>query len=155
MQYAIHAAAPCPVDVKQAMIDWWGPVIYEYYGSTEAIGISVITPLEWLSHKGSVGRAIVGKARIVDDETGEELPVGETGTLYFSDGPSVTYHKDPEKTASIRNAKGWNSVGDIGYLDHEGYIYLTDRKAFMIISGGVNIYPQETEHVLMSHPRGG
>ncbi len=153
MQCAIHAAAPCPVAVKQAMIDWWGPIVYEYYGSTEAIGISVITPLEWLTHKGSVGRAIVGKARIVDEQTGEELPIGQTGTLYFSDGPGVKYHKDPEKTASIRNSKGWISVGDIGYLDQEGYIYLTDRQAFMIISGGVNIYPQETEHVLMSHPK--
>jgi long-chain acyl-CoA synthetase len=153
MRFAIHAAAPCPVAVKQAMIEWWGPIVYEYYGSTEAIGISVISPLEWLMHKGSVGRAIVGKARIVDEQTGEELPIGQTGTLYFSDGPSATYHKDPEKTAGMRNAKGWNSVGDIGFLDNDGYIYLTDRKAFMIISGGVNIYPQETEHVLMGHPK--
>jgi fatty-acyl-CoA synthase len=153
MRYAIHAAAPCPVAVKQAMIDWWGPIVYEYYGSTEAVGISVITPQEWLKHKGSVGRTIVGKPRIVDDATGEELSVGRIGTLYFSDGPGVAYHKDPAKTASIRNAAGWYSVGDIGYLDDEGYIYLTDRKAFMIISGGVNIYPQETEHVLMSHPK--
>jgi acyl-CoA synthetase (AMP-forming)/AMP-acid ligase II len=153
MRFAIHAAAPCPVGVKQAMIEWWGAIVYEYYGSTEAIGISVISPLEWMTHKGSVGRAIVGKARIVDEQTGEELPIGQTGTLYFSDGPGATYHKDPDKTASLRNANGWNSVGDIGYLDHEGYIYLTDRKAFMIISGGVNIYPQETEHVLTTHPK--
>lgn len=153
MRYAIHAAAPCPVTVKEAMIDWWGPVIYEYYGSTEAIGICVIGPEEWLAHKGSVGKAIVGKPRIVDDETGEELPIGETGTLYFSDGPSVSYHKDPEKTASVRNAKGWYTAGDIGHLDADGYIYLTDRKAFMIISGGVNIYPQEAENVLMGHPK--
>jgi long-chain acyl-CoA synthetase len=153
MRFAIHAAAPCPVAVKQAMIEWWGPVVYEYYGSTEAIGISVISSLEWMAHKGSVGRAIVGRARIVDEQTGEELPIGQTGTLYFSDGPGATYHKDPEKTAGMRNAKGWNSVGDIGHIDHEGYIYLTDRKAFMIISGGVNIYPQETEQVLMGHPK--
>jgi long-chain acyl-CoA synthetase len=153
MRYAIHAAAPCPVAVKQAMIDWWGPILYEYYGSTEAVGISVITSSEWLTHQGSVGRAIVGKARIVDEQTGQELPIGQTGALYFSDGPGVKYHKDPEKTASIRNEKGWYCVGDIAYLDEEGYIYLTDRKAFMIISGGVNIYPQETEHVLMNHPK--
>ena len=153
MRYAIHAAAPCPVPVKEAMIDWWGPVIYEYYGSTEAIGICVIGPREWLTHKGSVGRAIVGTPHIIDDETGEELPLGETGTLYFSAGPSVSYHKDPEKTASVRNAKGWYTAGDIGHLDADGYIYLTDRKAFMIISGGVNIYPQEAENVLMGHPR--
>ena len=153
MKYAIHAAAPCPVAIKQAMMDWWGPVIYEYYGSTEAIGISVITPAEWLTHKGSVGKAIVGRARIVDEDTGWEVPRGQTGTLYFSDGPSVSYHRDPEKTASIRNKKGWYTVGDIGHLDDDGYIYLTDRQAFVIISGGVNIYPQETEHALMNHPK--
>lgn len=152
LRYAIHAAAPCPVPVKQAMLDWWGPVIYEYYASTEAIGVCVITPEEWRDHPGSVGRALVGKARVVDEETGEELPTGVAGAIYFSDGPAVRYHKDPVKSDSIRNDKGWYSVGDVGYIDADGYVYLTDRKAFMIISGGVNIYPQETENTLMGHP---
>jgi fatty-acyl-CoA synthase len=134
------------------MLDWWGPVVHEYYASTEAIGVCVITPQEWLEHPGSVGRAIVGKAHAVDDETGEELPHGVAGTIYFSNGPAVSYHKDPAKSDSIRNDKGWYSVGDVGHIDADGYVYLTDRKAFMIISGGVNIYPQETENTLMGHP---
>jgi fatty-acyl-CoA synthase len=152
MRFAIHAAAPCPVSVKAAMIEWWGPVIYEYYASTETIGVTMIGPEEWLAHPGSVGRAIVGKPHVVDDETGAELGIDEIGTLYFSDGPTVSYHKDPVKTASIRNAQGWYTSGDIGRIDAEGYVFLTDRKAFMIISGGVNIYPQETENTLMAHP---
>jgi len=153
MQHAIHAAAPCPISVKEAMIAWWGPVIDEYYSSTETVGVTAITSAEWLTHKGSVGKTIVGVAHIVDEETGAELPAGETGTLYFSDGPAVSYHKAPQKNAEARNDKGWYTVGDIGYQDDEGYIYLTDRKAFMIISGGVNIYPQEAENILMSHPQ--
>jgi fatty-acyl-CoA synthase len=152
MRHAIHAAAPCPVPVKEAMINWWGPIIDEYYSSTEAVGVTAITSEEWLSHKGSVGKAIVGVAHIVDEESGKELPDGQIGVLYFSDSPGVKYHKSREKTASARNEKGWYTVGDIGYKDSEGYVYLTDRKAFMIISGGVNIYPQETENVLIEHP---
>jgi acyl-CoA synthetase (AMP-forming)/AMP-acid ligase II len=152
LRYAIHAAAPCPVPVKRAMLEWWGPVVHEYYASTEAIGVCAITPREWLEHPGSVGRAIVGKAHAVDEESGEELPCGIAGTLYFSDGPAVRYHKDPAKSDSIRNDRGWYSVGDVGCIDVDGYVYLTDRKAFMIISGGVNIYPQEAENTLMEHP---
>lgn len=151
LRYAIHAAAPCPIPLKRKMLDWFGPVIYEYYSSTESIGACVVTPQEWLQHPGSVGRAIVGTPHIVDEETGAELPPGATGTLYFSGGPEVTYHKDPAKTRSICNDRGWRSVGDVGHIDNDGYVYLTDRRNFMIISGGVNVYPQETENTLMSH----
>jgi long-chain acyl-CoA synthetase len=112
----------------------------------------VIRPDEWLQRPGSVGRALIGRARVVDEATGEEMPPNAEGTLYFSDGPAVRYHKDPAKSDSIRNDRGWYTVGDIGRIDEEGYVYLTDRRAFMIISGGVNIYPQETENLLMEHP---
>lgn len=144
---AIHAASPCPVPVKQAMIDWWGPIINEYYGGSEGNGITAINTEEWLAHPGSVGRAVIGKVRICDDD-GSEVPVGTVGTVYFSDGPVFEYHNDPAKTAASRNAEGWSTLGDIGYVDDDGYLYLTDRRAFVIISGGVNIYPQETENLL-------
>src|SRR5690606_35843283 len=152
LRVVIHAAAPCPVEIKRAMIEWWGPIIHEYYGSTEAIGVTAIDSHEWLAHPGSVGRAIVGKARIVDEDSGAELPASNIGTVYFSDGPGVRYHNDPEKSAAAKNTRGWFTCGDIGYLDADGYLYLTDRKAFMIISGGVNIYPKETENTLALHP---
>ncbi len=152
LQVAIHAAAPCPIPVKQQMIEWWGPVIYEYYAGTEGNGFCAIDSQDWLAHQGSVGRALVGKARIVDDD-GHELPPGEAGTIYFEGGTSFEYHKDPAKTAQSRNAKGWSTLGDIGYVDAEGYLFLTDRKANMIISGGVNIYPQEAENLLVTHPK--
>lgn len=151
MQHAIHAAAPCPVSVKEQMIEWWGPIIDEYYSCTEMVGVTAITSRDWKSHPGSVGKAIIGEPHVVDDESGEELPVGETGTLYFANGPTVSYHKDPKKSAEIRNEKGWQTVGDIGHMDEDGFIYLTDRRAFMIITGGVNVYPQETENALMEH----
>ncbi|MGB2816711.1 MAG: acyl-CoA synthetase [Burkholderiaceae bacterium] len=152
MQMAVHAAAPCPVDVKQRMLDWWGPIVHEYYAGTENNGFCTITPHEWLQHKGSVGRAVQGVLHICD-ETGDELPPGETGLVYFSDGPEFEYHNDPVRTAHSRNAKGWSTLGDIGRLDEEGYLYLVDRRAFMIISGGVNIYPQEAESILIGHPK--
>jgi acyl-CoA synthetase (AMP-forming)/AMP-acid ligase II len=148
---AIHAAAPCPVDVKAKMIDWWGPKIIEYYGGSEGNGFTVSTSQEWLAHRGSVGRAVVGKPKILD-ENGEELPPGEIGTVYFADGPKFSYHNDPEKTKRALDSRGWSTLGDVGYLDKDGYLYLTDRKSYMIISGGVNIYPQETEDVLITHP---
>jgi acyl-CoA synthetase (AMP-forming)/AMP-acid ligase II len=151
-QCAIHAASPCPVPVKQQMIDWWGPIINEYYGGSEGNGITALNSEEWLSHPGSVGRAFVGRVRICD-EVGEEVPVGTEGTVFFEGGPVFEYHNDPEKTAASRNAKGWSTLGDIGYVDADGYLYLTDRRAFVIISGGVNIYPQEAENLLASHPR--
>ncbi|WP_297799911.1 acyl-CoA synthetase [uncultured Brevundimonas sp.] len=151
IQLAIHAAAPCPVPVKEAMIEWWGPVLTEYYAGTEGNGLTMISSAEWLTHKGSVGRSVLGQARICD-ENGEELPVGEVGQIYFSDGRAFAYHNDPDKTSETMNRHGWTSLGDIGRLDEEGYLYLTDRKSFTIISGGVNIYPQEIENLLIQHP---
>jgi long-chain acyl-CoA synthetase len=156
MRVAIHAAAPCPIDVKQAMIDWWGPVIYEYYAATESVGITFIDSSQWLAHPGSVGRAGLGEVRIADSETGELLPAGRVGTIYFErhDAPLFTYHNDPEKTRASRHPEhdDWGTTGDLGYLDEDGWLYLTDRKAFMIISGGVNIYPREAEDALALHP---
>ncbi|MEQ8349420.1 MAG: acyl-CoA synthetase [Sneathiellaceae bacterium] len=152
MRVAIHAAAPCPVQVKRQMIDWWGPVLYEYYAGSEGNGFCAITSAEWLAHEGSVGRALVGELHIVGED-GEEVPQGETGLIYFGNGPAFSYHNDPAKTAEASNDRGWTTLGDIGRVDAEGYLYLTDRKAFMIISGGVNIYPQETEDALITHPK--
>jgi fatty-acyl-CoA synthase len=150
LQVVIHAAAPCPVSVKRRMLDWWGPIIYEYYAGTEDIGGTSITPEEWLAHPGSVGRPMT-ECHIVDED-GQELPPGQPGVVYFAGGRPFEYHNDPDKTASITNDKGWRTLGDIGYLDQDGYLYLTDRQAHMIISGGVNIYPQEAENMLASHP---
>ncbi|MCF4165341.1 AMP-binding protein [Zavarzinia compransoris] len=152
LRCAIHAAAPCPIPVKEQMIDWWGPVIHEYYAGTEGNGFCAITSAEWLEHKGSVGRAMLGVPHILDDD-GNELPPYEPGAIFFSDGPQFEYHNDSAKTESSRNDKGWSTLGDIGYLDADGYLYLTDRKANMIISGGVNIYPQEAENLLITHPK--
>jgi long-chain acyl-CoA synthetase len=149
---AIHAAAPCPIPVKEAMLAWWGPILYEYYGGTEGNGLTMISPQEWLTHRGSVGRAVFGALHIVDD-AGRESPPGTVGTVYFAGGTPFAYHNDPEKTASAYNVDGWSTLGDVGYVDHEGYLYLTDRKANMIISGGVNIYPQEAENLLITHPQ--
>jgi long-chain acyl-CoA synthetase len=151
LQFAIHAAAPCPIEVKEQMINWWGPVIVEYYAASEGIGITLIDSAQWLEHKGSVGRALLGDLHIVDDE-GRELPPGEIGTVYFG-GAQATfeYHGEPQKTADSYNEQGWATTGDLGYVDEEGYLYLTDRKHFMIISGGVNIYPQEVENLLITH----
>jgi len=150
LQVVMHAAAPCPVTVKRQMIDWWGPILHEYYAGTEDIGSTYITAGEWLAHPGSVGRPM-DECHIVGDD-GDELPPGEAGIIYFAGGQPFEYHNDPEKTASVANDKGWRTLGDIGYLDDDGYLYLTDRQAHMIISGGVNIYPQEAENVLAGHP---
>ena len=152
LQGALHAAAPCPPDVKRAMIDWWGPVIYEYYAGTEGQGLCWCTSEEWLAHPGSVGKAIVGQVHIVSAETGEELPVGEEGLVYFGGGGAFEYHNDPDKTASVHTAEGWSTLGDIGRLDADGFLYLTDRQSNMIITGGVNVYPQEAENLLAAHP---
>lgn len=152
---AVHAAAPCPVEVKRQMIEWWGPILYEYYAGTEASGSTFITSEDWLEHPGSVGRAALGVLHICDED-GKELPVGETGLVYFErEAPTFEYHNDPAKTASARHPDhpNWNALGDVGYLDKDGYLYLTDRKAFMIISGGVNIYPQAIEDALVTHPK--
>ncbi len=150
MRAAVHAAAPCPVWVKEAMIAWWGPCLYEYYSGTELVGRTSLDSAEWLQHKGSVGRVEFGAVHIVD-EAGAELPAGKPGVIYFSGGPAFEYHNDPEKTRQTYNEQGWATYGDIGYVDEEGFLYLTDRLANMIISGGVNIYPQETENVLLQH----
>ena len=150
LRSVMHSAAPCPVAVKRQMIDWWGPIIDEYYSGTEDIGSTFISAQEWLAHPGSVGRP-VEECHIVGPE-GEELPPGQVGVVYFAGGRAFEYHNDPDKTASVTNANGWRTLGDIGYLDEDGYLYLTDRAANMIISGGVNIYPQEAENVLAGHP---
>lgn len=150
-RFAIHAAAPCPVTIKEQMMDWWGTILYEYYSGTEGNGQTAISPQQWLQHKGSVGQPILGELKIVDDH-GELVPAGVTGMVYFADGPRFEYYKDPEKTASAFNARGWSTLGDIGHLDADGYLYLTDRASQMIITGGVNVYPREVEDVLLMHP---
>jgi long-chain acyl-CoA synthetase len=149
----VHAAAPCPVDIKKQMIDWWGPVVDEYYSSSEGAGVTWITSEDWLAHPGSVGKPLVGQAHILD-ENGNELPPGQPGQIYFDMGElSFEYLKDAEKTAESRDRHGWVTVGDVGYIDEDGYLFLTDRKHHMIISGGVNIYPQEAENMLVTHPK--
>ena len=152
LQAAIHAAAPCPVPIKEEMISWWGPVIFEYYAGTEGNGFVQLNSEEWLAHKGSVGKPLMCEIHICDEE-GEEVPVGESGTIFFGGGGEFEYHKDDEKTKGSRHPKGWSTLGDVGYLDEDGYLYLTDRKHFMIISGGVNIYPQEAENILITHDK--
>ena len=154
LQVAIHAAAPCPVSIKERMIEWWGPVLYEYYAGTEGNGFVACTSQEWLLHKGTVGRAVTGDIKILDP-SGALLPSGpqHSGAIYFANAPTFEYHNDPEKTAASRSAEGWSTLGDVGYLDGDGYLYLTDRRAHMIISGGVNIYPQEVEDLLITHPK--
>lgn len=150
LRFAIHAAAPCPVPVKEQMIDWWGPVLYEYYSGTELVGRTSIDSEEWLSHKGSVGKPEFGQVHIVGED-GAELPAGRTGIVYFSGGGRFAYHNDAEKTARAYNDRGWATYGDVGHLDGDGFLYLTDRLANTIVSGGVNIYPQEAENVLLTH----
>ncbi len=155
MMKKFDAAAPCPVQVKQQMIDWWGPVLVEYYAGTESNGMTVIDSATWLRRPGSVGQAVLGTLRIcADDEEGTELP-GEIGVVYFErDAVPFAYHNDPDQTRAAQHPRhpAWTTLGDIGYLDEDGFLFLTDRKAFTIISGGVNIYPQEIENVLALHP---
>ena len=153
LEYAVHAAAPCPIHVKEQMIDWWGPIIYEYYAGTEGNGRTYIDSNEWLQHKGSVGKPFQCKLHILSEDDEEELPIGEVGGVYFESQFWFEYLNDPEKTQSATSKQGWTTLGDVGYVDEEGYLYLTDRKSFMIISGGVNIYPQETEDALIAHPK--
>ncbi len=149
---AIHAAAPCPVPVKRGMIEWWGPILFEYYAGTEGNGSTFITSPEWLQKPGSVGRAMGTKLHIVDEE-GNDLPQGQEGVVCFSGGGEFAYHNAPEKTAESRLGGGRTTLGDVGYVDEDGYLFLTDRKAYMIISGGVNIYPREIEDHLVTHPK--
>jgi acyl-CoA synthetase (AMP-forming)/AMP-acid ligase II len=153
LRTVVHAAAPCPVDVKQAMIDWWGPIIHEYYAGTEGNGFVYSNSREWLDHPGAVGRAITGTVHILD-ERGREQPPGRPGTVYFEGGGEFVYHNDPAKTAAARDpqGRGLTTLGDVGWLSRDGYLYLTDRLAHTIIVGGVNVYPQEAENVLTMHP---
>jgi len=153
LEIAIHAAAPCPVQVKEQMIEWWGPIIHEYYGATEGLGFTACNSQEWLAHRGTVGRVLLGKLHVLDDAMNERPP-GTPGTLWFETATPFEYFNDPAKTAEARSADGrMSTVGDVGYVDGDGYLYLTDRATFMIISGGVNIYPQETENLLITHPK--
>lgn len=152
LRRVMHAAAPCPVEIKKQMIDWWGPIVDEYYASSEAIGATVIFAEDWLTHPGSVGKPMNGLVHILDED-GNEVPPGQAGEIFFEGGADFEYLNDAEKTASSRDSHGWKTVGDIGYVDEDGYLYLTDRRHHMIISGGVNIYPQEAENMLVVHPK--
>lgn len=152
LRRVVHAAAPCPPEVKRGMIEWWGPIVDEFYGSSEGVGVSYIRAQEWLAHPGSVGRPLAGVPHIVGED-GTELPPGQPGEIYFEGGLPFQYLGDAAKTSAAFNDRGWASVGDIGYLDEDGYLYLTDRRHHMIISGGVNIYPQEVEDMLIGHPQ--
>jgi fatty-acyl-CoA synthase len=154
LRVAVHAAAPCPVAVKERMIEWWGPILFEYYAGSENFGMTAIDSADWLAHKGSVGRSFGSEIHVCDAD-GRELAPGEDGLVYFATpGAHLEYHGDPEKTASAHHPRhaDWRTLGDIGHLDTEGYLYLTDRATFMIISGGVNVYPQEVEDALITHP---
>jgi len=152
LQLVLHGAAPCPRDIKLRMIDWLGPIITEFYGGTEGLGGAYIDSHEWLEHPGSVGKSVLTPVHVVDPETGIEAPTGTEGTLYFENPPDFSYHNAPEKVVAMRSPQGWATLGDIGRLDEEGYIYIVDRRANLIISGGVNIYPQATENRLLLHP---
>jgi long-chain acyl-CoA synthetase len=153
LEVAIHAAAPCPSTVKDEMIKWWGPIIHEYYGATEGLGFTACDSTEWLSHRGTVGKVLLGDLHILDEHMGA-CPVGTPGTVWFKTATSFEYFNDPNKTREARSPDGsMSTVGDVGYVDGDGYLYLTDRATFMIISGGVNIYPQECENLLITHPK--
>jgi long-chain acyl-CoA synthetase len=152
LRHVIHGAAPCPPEVKRRMIEWWGPVLEEYYASTEGVGGTIIFSDEWLAKPGSVGKARGDNEIVILGDDGERLPPGEIGTVYSTARGGFEYFKDPEKTAKARTGK-YSTVGDVGYMDEDGYLYLCDRKVDMIISGGVNIYPAEVEHALINHPK--
>jgi long-chain acyl-CoA synthetase len=153
LEIAIHAAAPCPAPVKEDMIKWWGPIIHEYYGATEGLGFTACSSAEWVAHRGTVGRVLLGDLHILDEDL-QPCPVGTPGTVWFKTAAPFEYFNDPNKTREARSPDGsMSTVGDVGYIDSDGYLYLTDRKSFMIISGGVNIYPQECENLLITHPK--
>lgn len=151
LQGVVHAAASCPVQVKHQMLEWWGPIVSEYWSSSEGAGFTFTTAEEWLAHEGTVAKPLFGGLHICD-AVGNELPVGEVGQIW-AEGVAYSYLNDPEKDASTTSQEGRRSVGDIGRLDQDGYLYLTDRANFMIITGGVNVYPQEAENRLIEHPR--
>ncbi len=153
LKFTVHAAAPCPVQVKEQMIEWWGPIVHEYYGATEGLGFTACNSEEWLAHKGTVGKVLLGELHILDDDM-NEMPAGQAGTIWFKTATEFAYHNDPDKTAEATSPDGeMTTVNDVGYVDEDGFLHLTDRKTFMIISGGVNIYPQETENLLITHPK--
>lgn len=153
LKIAVHAAAPCPVPVKEQMIDWWGPIIHEYYGATEGLGFTACNSAEWLAHKGTVGKVLLGELHVLDEQR-QPVPQGHSGELWFKTATPFVYFNDPERTQASRSADGtMSTVGDVGYVDDDGFLHLTDRSTFMIISGGVNIYPQECENLLITHPQ--
>jgi long-chain acyl-CoA synthetase len=153
LEIAIHAAAPCPALVKDDMIKWWGPIIHEYYGATEGLGFTACNSQEWLAHRGTVGKVLLGDLHILDENM-QECPIGTPGTVWFKTASAFEYFNDPARTREARSPDGsMSTVGDVGYIDADGYLYLTDRATFMIISGGVNIYPQECENLLITHPK--
>ena len=150
LEYVLHAAAPCPVELKNNLLDWMGPVIYEYYSGSEGAGMTHATPEDAMKYPGTVGKALMGIIHVCDED-GKELPIGKIGKIYFESDHEFTYHNDKKKSeeALHQNNKAWKSMGDIGYINDEGYLFLTDREKFMIISGGVNIYPQESESIII------
>lgn len=153
LEIAVHAAAPCPVQVKEQMIDWWGPIVHEYYGATEGLGFTACDTPEWLAHKGSVGRVLLGDLHVLDERM-QPVPKGHSGEIWFKTATPFEYFNDPERTRQAQSPDGsMSTVGDVGYVDDDGFLYLTDRSTFMIISGGVNIYPQECENLLITHPQ--
>jgi acyl-CoA synthetase (AMP-forming)/AMP-acid ligase II len=149
---AIHAAAPCPIGVKQRMMDWWGPILWEYYAGSESVGTTVVSPQDWLARPGTVGRPVNGVTLHIVDEEGRDLPPGEVGRICFAGAPRFAYHNAPDKTAAAYDAQGRATLGDLGRVDEEGWLFLSDRRADLILSGGVNIYPAEIEAVLVRHP---
>ncbi len=153
LEVAIHAAAPCPVQIKERMIEWWGPIVHEYYGATEGLGFTACNSQEWLAHRGTVGKVMLGDLHILDEDM-QPAPKGVPGEIWFKTATAFEYFNDPQRTAQSRSADGtMTTVGDVGYVDDDGFLYLTDRSTFMIISGGVNIYPQECENLLVTHPK--
>ena len=151
LQLVVHAAAPCPVEVKRQMMDWFGPIIWEYYAGSEGNGYVSASPQDWIDHPGTVGKILGGAVHVLDEDA-HELKAGEVGQLWFDNGAVFEYHNDPDKTKGAFNHVGWSTLGDIGYVDDDGFVFLTDRVSHMIISGGVNIYPQEIENLLVMHP---
>lgn len=153
LEVVIHAAAPCPAQVKEQMIEWWGPIIHEYYGATEGLGFAACDSAQWLAHRGTVGKVMLGDLHVLDENM-QPCPKGTSGTLWFKTATPFEYFNDPAKTADARSADAsMSTVGDVGYVDDDGFLYLTDRATFMIVSGGVNIYPQECENLLITHPK--
>ena len=152
LEHVLHGAAPCPADVKHRMIEWWGPILDEYYAGTEGVGATSITSEEWLAHPGSVGRSARGTIHITDED-GHEVPAGVEGMVWFDNPVKAVYRGDPEQTAAITHTEGWQTLGDVGYLDDDGYLFLTDRWTHKIVTGGVNVFPREVEDVLLAHPK--